>query len=128
MGIYIPNMSKPKRCIEEWDFGLMGNACKFLETDMSCLLQPESEPFDCGENYNTCPLIEIDIVTCGECKHWNDEDHWCNIRDSYGWDYKPTDFCSYGEKKTDETDEEWYDWRDEQEYEDRWERRGDGDI
>lgn len=25
----------------------------------------------------------------------------------------------------DETDEEWYDWRDEQEYEDRWERRAD---
>ena len=23
----------------------------------------------------------------------------------------------------DETDEEWYNWRDEQEYEDRWERR-----
>lgn len=60
MGVYIPNMSKPKGCIEEWDFGLMGNPCKFLETDMSCILQPESEPFDCGENYNTCPLIEID--------------------------------------------------------------------
>lgn len=38
----------------------------------------------------------IDIVRCGECKHWNEEDHWCNIRDSYGWDYKPDDFCSYG--------------------------------
>lgn len=25
----------------------------------------------------------------------------------------------------DETDEEWYDWRDDQEYEDRWERRSD---
>lgn len=36
------------------------------------------------------------LVRCGECKHWNEEDHWCNIRDSYGWDYKPDDFCSYG--------------------------------
>lgn len=46
--------------------------------------------------------IHIDpLVTCGECKHWNDEDHWCNIRDSYGWDYKPTDFCSYGERRAD---------------------------
>lgn len=60
MGVYIKDMEKPKGCIEEWDFGLMGNPCKFLETDMSCILQPESEPFDCGENYNTCPLIEID--------------------------------------------------------------------
>ena len=25
----------------------------------------------------------------------------------------------------DETNEEWYDWRDKQEYEDRWERRAD---
>ena len=40
----------------------------------------------------------IDIVRCRECKHWNEEDHWCNIRDSYGWDYKPDDFCSYGSR------------------------------
>ena len=40
----------------------------------------------------------IDIVRCKECRHWNEEDHWCNIRDSYGWDYKPDDFCSYGQK------------------------------
>lgn len=37
------------------------------------------------------------IVRCRECKYWDEENHWCNIRDSYGWDYKPTDFCSYGE-------------------------------
>ncbi len=41
----------------------------------------------------------IDIVRCKECKHWNEEDHWCDIRDSYGWDYKPNDFCSYGERE-----------------------------
>ena len=45
---------------------------------------------------------QIDLVRCGECKHWDDEDHWCNIRDSYGWDYKPTDFCSYGERRADD--------------------------
>ena len=27
----------------------------------------------------------------------------------------------------EQNDEEWYDWRDEQEYEDRWERRTDDD-
>ena len=41
----------------------------------------------------------INLIRCEECEHWDDEDHWCNIRDSYGWDYKPTDFCSYGERK-----------------------------
>ena len=41
----------------------------------------------------------IDIVRCRECKYWDEENHWCNIRDSYGWDYKPTDFCSYGERE-----------------------------
>ena len=40
----------------------------------------------------------IEIIRCGECKHWNEEDHWCNIRDSYGWDYKADDFCSYGSR------------------------------
>ena len=48
-------------------------------------------------SFNEAP--SIDIVRCRECKHWNEEDHWCNIRDSYGWDYKPDDFCSYGERE-----------------------------
>lgn len=41
------------------------------------------------------------LVRCGECEHWDKEEHSCNIRDSYGWDYKPTDFCSYGERRGD---------------------------
>ena len=44
----------------------------------------------------------VEVVRCRECKHWNDEDHWCNIRDSYGWDYKPDDYCSYGERSTND--------------------------
>lgn len=44
----------------------------------------------------------VEVVRCRDCKHWNEEDHWCNIRDSYGWDYKPDDFCSYGERKESE--------------------------
>lgn len=43
-----------------------------------------------------------ELIRCKECKHWNEEDHWCNIRDSYGWDYKPDDYCSYGERKESE--------------------------
>ena len=46
-------------------------------------------------------ISEIDLVRCGECK-WYDKDFKdCNIRDSYGWEYKPTDFCSYGERRAE---------------------------
>lgn len=40
-----------------------------------------------------------EITLCKDCIHWSDEFHWCNIRDSYGWDYKPDDYCSYGERE-----------------------------
>ena len=46
------------------------------------------------------PYLFKDIVKCGDCK-WYDKDFKdCNIRDSYGWEYKPTDFCSHGERRT----------------------------
>lgn len=49
---------------------------------------------------DNAPTIDaVEVVRCKECKHWNEEDHWCNIRDSYGWDYTPDDYCSYGERK-----------------------------
>lgn len=89
MGVYNPNMEMPKNCTECIEFK---DDCEYY-WDYYCI--HESRP-------NNCPLIEIDLVRCGECEHWNDEDHWCNIRDSYGWDYKSIDFCSYGERRTDE--------------------------
>lgn len=45
------------------------------------------------------PSIDNEIVRCGDCKHWDREGHNCNIRDSYGWDYKVDDYCSYGESE-----------------------------
>jgi len=39
----------------------------------------------------------VEVVRCKDCKWWDSEEHNCVIRDSYGWDYKPTDYCSYGE-------------------------------
>ena len=45
-----------------------------------------------------CPSADVvKVVRCKDCKWWDSEEHDCVIRDSYGWDYKPTDFCSYGE-------------------------------
>lgn len=43
-------------------------------------------------------LPTIDLVTCGECKHFNEETHGCNRNPSVNawWE---TDFCSYGEKE-----------------------------
>ncbi len=46
----------------------------------------------------------IDIVRCGECKHW--EAPWSDQYDSYGGNCNKTgcgctadDFCSYGERE-----------------------------
>lgn len=43
----------------------------------------------------------IDLVRCGECKWWNEETHGCNRNPSVNawWE---TDFCSYGERRTDD--------------------------
>ena len=92
MGIYIPNMEKPKDCKEcQWhlDFYIedeqVGGLCTITEKD---------------DKENDCPLIEIDLVRCGECK-WGNKDHegtlWCEH--AIGGIMKPTDFCSYGERR-----------------------------
>ena len=60
MGVYIPNMSKPKSCIEELDYGLLDNPCLFVDEREACLLQRDSKIGEYEENYKTCPLIEID--------------------------------------------------------------------
>lgn len=83
MGIYIPNMEKPKECED-------------------CII---NEAGACRFDKNTCPLI--DIVTCGECKWWDRDG---KRKDGKGWCEnvicgltKPNAFCSYGERRADET-------------------------
>ena len=48
------------------------------------------------------PKDYVPVVRCKDCKHW------CNKREDGGFDcctraivnrFKPTDFCSYGERK-----------------------------
>ena len=101
MSILIKGAKMPKSCAE----------CDFIEYD-------DEYEYECWcpiirsnvEEYTenkpaSCPLVEIpsadvvEVVRCKDCKQWDEENHSCNIRDSYGWDYKPTDYCSYGEKK-----------------------------
>ena len=42
--------------------------------------------------------IEIDLVRCGECKQL-DQTKWCDLFLHY---MNEDDFCSYGERRTDE--------------------------
>ena len=76
MGVYIPNMEKPKNC----------RTCKFKSNK-------EGECWFVHDE-NDCPPIEIDLVRCGECV-WYEKPYcrWHNI------DNKPTDFCSYAERR-----------------------------
>lgn len=83
MGIYIPDMEKPKSCGE---CDLWSNCFypKNPYTEQDDYIAPD------------CPII--DIVTCGECKWWNEETHGCDRNPSVEpwWE---TDFCSYGERR-----------------------------
>lgn len=95
MGIYIPNMEKPKECKEcQWhlDFYIedeqVGGLCTITEKD---------------DRENTCPLI--DIVHCKDCK-------WLGVDEGmpycYWWlrEIEPDVFCSYGERRSDESNTE----------------------
>ena len=91
--IAIPNMSKPKHC----------GMCEFQDM-CACILLREPIPI----NHNVlpdCPLIEI--VTCGECKWYNPwHANYTNIDGNYcryiDRPMKPTDFCSKGERRSNE--------------------------
>lgn len=105
MGIYIPNMEKPKICGEcplfidhcYFDGNEWHNGCFSLERE---IFEDELAP--------DCPLI--DIVTCWECKHvvkLRSE----SSAEKFGQIYecrkgilncpKSNDFCSYGERRSE---------------------------
>ena len=96
MGVYIPNMEKPKSCGE----------CKFfsgLGYGFHCYLNGKHITF-IGEIEDICPLIEIDLVRCGECRYYNPLDEDRPFSCEYdGREVNKTDFCSYGERRDDET-------------------------
>ncbi len=98
--IAIPNIEKPKSC-DGCLFAYMDGDLERNEwlTTWSCLLT--DEPL-VGDIRKDCPLI--DIVTCGECK-WGDTGideegklFWKCLGIHYGGT-RPTDFCSYGERR-----------------------------
>ena len=70
-------------------------------------------------------IIDLDLIRCKECEHYNGHEEYCEI-DHFAREYG---FCYSGKRRTDVDphiqsieQEEWYNWRDEQEYEDRWGR------
>ena len=89
MGVYNPNMEMPSNCTECIEFK---DDCEHY-WDYYCT--HESRP-------NDCPLIEIDLVRCGECKQL-DQTKWCDLFLHY---MNEDDFCSYGERRADDKTEE----------------------
>lgn len=84
MGVYIPNMEKPKNCAECF-YGLRCKVVpRWITTDYSI---PKG-----------CPLIEI--ATCGECKYANylteDTDVKCMMTQLF---MDKSDFCSCGKRR-----------------------------
>ena len=97
MGTYIPNMEMPKTCFScSFNDGLF---CSLIDDDSDALLSDKPVEEVSTRRLDACPLIEIDLVRCEECKH-REENHYCV---QWGQPYLCKDecFCSYGERKTD---------------------------
>lgn len=86
MGVYIPTAEMPHNLLECF----YGEQCQEYE--------------DCNglERGKKCPLINIDLVRCRECKYWH-EGEWYNTCDKHiGHGFMAEHFCSYGERRADE--------------------------
>lgn len=84
MGIYIPNIKKPKKGeVIAFD----GENAVHTDDDLKV---------------HRYPLIEIDLVRCSECMHWH-EGEWYNTCDKHIGHGFPYDyFCADGERRNDE--------------------------
>lgn len=86
MGVYIPNMSKPKDCSE----------CILADKHLNGLYEAK---YYCRLEADSCPLIEI--ATCGECEWWNSG--FCNNgRADANLKLEGNCFCDEGKRRADE--------------------------
>lgn len=96
MGVYVPNKKMPKGCVACSYRACVPNGLHFLEA-----LEFLGNIKGREDRADDCPLIDIDLVRCGECKWWNEIG--CAIRIVDESDKpKETDFCSFGERRDDE--------------------------
>lgn len=87
MGIYMPIKEIPPSC---WACDVVNECIKQIpEIPEGC----EISRFD-DKRPEFCPLIDINLVRCGECVHYELPFN-CT-------DKEPTDFCSKGERRADE--------------------------
>lgn len=88
MGIYIKNEEMPESCYE----------CAYsVEKDGICSITEGG--CDWGHSRPPhCPLEEIDLVRCGECKHLK-ADGTCDMFADDNIRPSASDFCSYGERR-----------------------------
>ena len=89
MGVYIKDKEMPESCYE----------CAYsVEKDGICSITEGG--CDWGHSRPPhCPLEEIDLVRCGECKHWH-EGEWYNTCDKHIGHGFPSDyFCADGERR-----------------------------
>ena len=98
MGVYIPNMDKPKN-ITRCSYKINPEECKCIYTDK---VFEETLALILDHPCDDCPII--DIVTCGECKYGILEDDDDIYRCGYnGSDWNEGNhFCSYGKRRSDE--------------------------
>jgi len=87
--IAIPNMDKPKECIE-CEF-----SCLWANGSTHCMVDGEELFCDGIPQRHDCPLI--DIVTCGECICYRGDHNYC-ANDYFA---RENGFCSYGERRND---------------------------
>ena len=90
--IAIPNMEKPKSC---WE-------CRLMDGEANCLVTDEGISFKQEGILPDCPLI--DIVTCGECKHYEESEYIrgdmvCKYHMGHTYYTEADRFCSHGERK-----------------------------
>ena len=90
MGVYISKlMDMPEHCYE--CLLRQGNCCLLLYEAI-----PPTVPLT---RLDTCPLIEIDLVRCGECMR-RKKNGFCLEHNRY--EKNDDNFCSYGERRADE--------------------------
>ena len=103
MGVYIPDMEKPKN-ITRCSYKINPEECKCIYTDK---VFEETLALIMDYPCDDCPLI--DIVTCGECVYYEESEYIegdmvCKYHIGHTYYTEADRFCSYGERRSDESD------------------------